>query len=106
MREPPLSSVPEPGYREISRPGEEYPMMSLSVAHGVAVVHYFRDAKSCFLLSGDGVTEDGASLDFPILDVVVPFTSEFICDAVHAQGIVEAFARGTDLEALGAWTRL
>ena len=79
--------------------------MTLSIRDGVAVVHYFSNADSSFLLSGDGVVEDGASLDFPIVDVVVPFTGEFICDAVHAQSVVEAFATGMDADTLGNWTR-
>lgn len=81
-------------------------MMSVSICDGLAVVHYFSNAESCFLLSGDGVVEDGASRDFPILDVVVSFAGHFICNAVHAQSIVAAFASGTDADALGTWTRL
>lgn len=81
-------------------------MMSISTADDLAVVHLFRDADSCFLLDGDRVVDEGESRDFRIFDTEVPFGGAFVCSAIRAQTVLEAFARGTDPDELGSWTLL
>lgn len=93
-------------YREVSRPGAAYPMMSISTADDIAVVHLFLAADSCFLLDGDRVVDDRESRDFRVLEIDVPFSGAFICAAARAQTVVEAFARGTEPDELGSWTLL
>ena len=81
-------------------------MMSISIADDMAVVHFFRDMDSCFLLDGDRVVDDRESRDFRILDIDVPFTGPFICTTARARTVVDAFARGTEPDELGTWTLL
>jgi hypothetical protein len=101
------SDVDEVGaYHEVSRPGTAYPMMSISTADDLAVVHLFRAPDSCFLLGGDRVVDDRASRSFRILEIDVPFSGAFICTATRAQAVVDAFSRGTEPDELGSWTLL
>jgi hypothetical protein len=93
-------------YREVSRPGTTYPMMSISTVEDIAVVHLFPDEATCYLLGGDGVVEHSESRAFRILDIDAPFTGAFICNATRAQSVVERFARGIDPDDLGTWTLL
>lgn len=81
-------------------------MMSISTVDGIAVVHLFRDAGSCFLLNGDGAVDPNESRDFRVVDIEAPFTGAFICNAARAHSVVEAFASGTEPEELGDWTLL
>jgi hypothetical protein len=83
-----------------------YPTLTLSISDDLAVVHRFVDAEACFLLEGEGVVPGAESRDFPIQDVVVSFTGDFISTSARAAAIIDAFARGADPRELGSWSRL
>ena len=65
-------------YREVSREGGAYPMMSISVAGEDAVVHLFRNPDSCFFLDRDQALDERESRLFPVLGVEVVSSGSFV----------------------------
>ncbi|HYK68075.1 MAG TPA: hypothetical protein VEV45_09035 [Streptosporangiaceae bacterium] len=94
------------GYVEVSKAGEPYPTLTLSISDDLAVVHYFRGADSCLLLQGDGLVPADHFRDFQVPDVLAPFTGNFISSSARAAGLIDAFARGADPDQLGIWSEL
>jgi len=94
------------GYLEVSKAGEAYPALTLSITDDLAVVHYFRDADSCLLLQGGGLVPADQSRDFQVMDVLAPFTGDFISSSARAADLIDAFARGVDPDQLGIWSEL
>lgn len=94
------------GYSEVWQAGTMYPTLTLSISDDLAVVHRFIDAETCLLLQGEDVVPEDKSHDFPVLDVVVTITGEFISTSARAAAVIDAFAHGADPAVLGSWSRL
>jgi hypothetical protein len=94
------------GHVEVSKAGEAYPALTLSIRDDLAVVHYFRNADACLLLQGDGLVPPDQSVDFQVLDVLAAFTGDFISSSARAADLIDAFAHGVDPHQLGIWSQL
>ncbi|MEW1953353.1 hypothetical protein [Terrabacter sp. NPDC080008] len=94
------------GYTEVARAGSAYPALTLSINEDLAVVHRFDDAETCLLLEGTGQVPADEIRDFQIQDDPAGFTGRFITTAARGIDVLNAFAKGADVEGLGVWVRL
>lgn len=96
----------EHGYIEVSVVGSVYPLLTLSKAAELGVVHRFDDAETCLLLQGEGQVPAEDTVEFLKEDEVAAFTGDFISTAHRAANVLRGFVEGADVARLGQWSRL
>lgn len=94
------------GYLEIPLPGSEFPVLTLGLRHGHAVVHLFQDAEKVSLLVGDGSVPPDAAAEIPIMDDLAEFTGDFVLSVDRACAVARTFVRTGTAEGLGQWCDL
>ncbi|MFF7165055.1 hypothetical protein ACFZBP_27430 [Streptomyces sp. NPDC008086] len=94
------------GYLEVPLSAGEFPVLTLGVRHGHAVVHLFRDAASVSLLVGDGSVPSDAAVEVPIMDDLAEFTGDFVLSVDRATAVARTFVRTGTADGLGQWRDL
>jgi hypothetical protein len=91
------------GYAEVSRVGQQFPLLALSFSGDNSVVHHFTSAERSLLLRGDRSVSGGHVVEVPIFEEVHTFLGDHVSTAHRACQVVKDFLAGVSPESLGEW---
>ncbi|MFK4084045.1 hypothetical protein ACI2LF_08070 [Kribbella sp. NPDC020789] len=94
------------GSLEVRVPELEFPVLTVSVRGGFAVVHCFEAPDRVALLYGDGAVAAGDTVEVPIADELAVFSGEFVLKVADARDALAEFVRSGDPAGLGEWWEL
>ena len=94
------------GYLELRSAAAAYPVLTVGLRDGRAVLHCFTAADTVALLEGDGSALPNEDFDLPIFDEAATFTGRFIVAASRARHAIIEFIETGNPAALGRWQTL
>ncbi|GAB3938465.1 hypothetical protein GCM10029976_052990 [Kribbella albertanoniae] len=94
------------GYLEVRSLGREFPLLTVGLQGGFAVVHCSTAQEQMALLWGDGSVAAHEAIEVPVMDEVAVFSGEFVLSTTAARAVVEDFVRSGSPAGLGEWMDL
>jgi hypothetical protein len=94
------------GYSEVSCNDQLYPRVSFAFRGTYGVVEYWSSGEEMFLLLGDGIISNDASVSVPELEGDTEYTGEFVSSRQRAWDAVKQFIGSGSVDGIGQWIRL
>jgi hypothetical protein len=96
----------EQGYLEVRSTGHEFPLITVGLRDGFAVIHCASASDQMALLLGDGSVPPEETVQVPIMDELATFTGGFVLNAARARKVLEDFVDSGNPATLGKWCDL